>query len=54
MIGRLGVTDRNGCGLAERTVLQAVAALSRRRKNAVSARVLDEVERRIGLGPSYA
>ncbi len=48
------MTDRSGCGLAELTVLQAVAGLSGGRKNAVSARVLDEVDRRIGLGPSCA
>ncbi len=49
------MTDRSGCGLAELTVLQAVAALSGGRSGeAKSARVLDEVDRRIGLGPSYA
>jgi len=48
------VTDRSGCGLAELTILRAVAALSAGRGEAVSAEVLDEVDRRIGLGPSYA
>ena len=48
------MTDRSGCGLAELTILQAVAALSRGREEAASATVLDEVDRRIGLGPSYA
>ncbi len=48
------MTDRSGCGLAELTLLQAVAALSGGRKEAASAKVLDEVDRRIGLGPSYA
>jgi len=48
------VTDRSGCGLAELTIVQAVAALSTGSDEAASARVLDEVDRRIGLGPSYA
>jgi hypothetical protein len=52
--GGLDVTDRSGCGLAELTILQAVAALSRGREEAASAKVLDDVDRRIGLGPNYA
>jgi hypothetical protein len=48
------MTDRSGCGLAELTILRAVAALSAGRGAAVSAEVLDEVDRRIGLGPGYA
>jgi hypothetical protein len=48
------VTDRSGCGLAELTILQAVAALSTGPEEAPSVKVLDEVDRRIGLGPSYA
>src|SRR5258706_11995206 len=53
-IWRPDVTDRSGCGLAELTIVQAVAALSTGSDEAASARVLDEVDRRIGLGPSYA
>ena len=48
------MTDRSGCGLAELTIVQAVAALWTGSDEAASARVLDEVDRRIGLGPSYA
>jgi integrase len=48
------VTDRSGCGLTDLTILQAVAALSTGPEEAPSAKVLDEVERRIGLGPSYS
>jgi len=49
------VTDRSGCGLVELTVLHAVSELSAGRGAEVrSAEVLDEVDRRIGLGPSYA
>jgi hypothetical protein len=48
------VTDRSGCGLTELTILRAVAALSTGREGPPSVTVLDEVDRRIGLGPSYA
>jgi len=49
------VTDRSGCGLTELTVLQVVDELSAAGGGeAGSAEVLDEVDRRIGLGPSYA
>jgi hypothetical protein len=49
------VTDRSGCGLVELTVLQVVDELAADRRGEVgSAEVLDEVDRRIGLGPSYA
>ncbi len=50
------MTDRSGCGLAELTVLQVVDGLSAGRGGelVVAAEVLDEVDRRIGLGPSYA
>jgi len=49
------VTDRGGCGLTELTILQVVDELSADRGGeAGSAEVLDEVDRRIGLGPSYA
>jgi hypothetical protein len=48
------MTDRSGCGLAELTVLHTVSELSGSRGEAGSAAVLEEVDRRIGLGPRYA
>ncbi len=50
------MTDRSGCGLAELTVLQVFDELSGGRGGEliVAAEVLDELDRRIGLGPSYA
>lgn len=50
-----GVTDRSGCGLAMLTVLRLpVSFRAGRGGEAGSADVLDEVDRRIGLGPGYA
>jgi len=51
------VTDCSGCGLVELAVLRAVGEFrgGRRRVRAVrSMKVLAELDRRIGLGPSYA
>ena len=49
------MTDRSGCGLTELTVLQVVDELSADGGGeAISAEVVDEVDRRIGLGPRYA
>lgn len=49
------MTDRSGCGQADLTVLQVVDDLSAAHGGeAWSAEVLDEVDRRIGLGPNYA
>ena len=48
------MTDRSGCGLTELTVLQVVDERSAGGGEAISAEVLDEVDRRIGLGPRYA
>ena len=48
------MTDRSGCGLTELTVLQVVDEISAGGGEASSAEVLDEVDRRIGLGPRYA
>ena len=49
------MTDRSGCDLTELTVLQVVRDLAGGSSDTVrSAAVLQEVDRRIGLGPSYA
>src|SRR5579863_5483527 len=49
------MTDRSGCGLTELTVLRIVDEYAGGRgEEALSARILEEVDRRIGLGPSYA
>ena len=49
------MTDRSGCGFTELVVLQVVDELTRDSDEGVlSASALDEIDRRIGLGPSYA
>lgn len=50
------MSDRSGTGLVELAVLQALEALTAGRPQAhvTSARVLTEIEERVGLGPRYA
>lgn len=49
------MTDRSGCRFTELTVLQVVGELTRDSDEGVlSASALEEIDRRIGLGPSYA
>jgi hypothetical protein len=52
----LAVTDRSGCGLVERAVLEVLDTVIAGRPRAYmpSAKALARIEERIGLGPRYA